>query len=144
MADPTDRIEIAPGKPLPPSAVRWTFARGSGPGGQNVNKLNTKAVLHVDLAQVAALIGPTAANRLRRQASRYITDDEIAIAASEHRSQLDNRIAAIERLVRLIERAMTPPKRRRKTRPTRASKERRIKAKKETGEKKRGRRQRFD
>jgi len=144
MADSPDAIELAPGCRLPASAVGWSFARSSGPGGQNVNKVNTKAVLHVALDDLKQCIGPGALLRLKRLAVRYIVDDQIVIAADDNRSQLANREAAIERLSVLVRQALVVPKKRRKTKPTRASKERRIKAKKEHGDKKRQRRQRFD
>jgi ribosome-associated protein len=144
MPDPRDDIELAPGHVLAASAVRWTFARSSGPGGQNVNKLNTKAVLHVALADLEAALGPAATVRLQRLADRYTVDDQIVIACDEHRSQLDNRLTAIERLTHLAHRALHPPKKRKPTRPSKASKERRIQAKKKRGDRKRERRRRFD
>ena len=144
MADGTDIITLAPDRTIRASAIAWSFARSSGPGGQNVNKLNTKAILHVGLADLEPALGPAATSRLRRQAERFIIDDQIVIACDEHRSQLDNRLTAIERLSDLVKKALVRPKPRRKTKPSRASKERRLKSKKEHGDKKRQRRQRFE
>jgi ribosome-associated protein len=139
-----DDIELAPGRTLPASALRWSFARSSGPGGQNVNKLNTKAVLRVALDDLRAVLGPAATSRLCRLAKRYRADDELVIAVDQSRSQRDNRLAAVERLTELCRRALRPPKKRKPTRPTRASRERRLQSKREQSDRKRHRRQRFD
>jgi ribosome-associated protein len=106
-----------------------SFVRGSGPGGQNVNKVASAVQLRFDLAGSTALTDPVKA-RLRALAGRRLTDDgAILIIARNHRSQEQNRREASERLVDLIRRALIPPKARKATRPTRASKERRLQSK---------------
>ena len=100
--------------------------RGTGPGGQNVNKVATAAQLRFDLAGTTALDQRTKA-RLRALAGhRLIGDAEILIIARNHRTQEGNRREALARLQELIARALEVPKTRRATRPTRASNERRI------------------
>lgn len=128
-------MELAPGVRVAPAAVRFAYARSSGPGGQAVNKLSTKAELRIDLADLP--ITERARSRLRRLAgSRMTLDDELILTSESHRSQRRNRDETLERLRDLLIRAMAEPKRRKKTRPSRGAIERRIKSKKEHGEKK--------
>jgi ribosome-associated protein len=124
-----DGVELAPGVRAPESAVRFQFARSGGPGGQNVNKLNTKAELWVRLDAITGLT-PRAMARLRDLAGRRVTDaGEIHISAETERRQQANRAAALERLRELIVTAMREPKVRRRTRPSRAAKQRRLESK---------------
>jgi len=130
----SDGIELAPGVSAPASALRWQFARSSGPGGQNVNKVNTKAELWLAVAAIVGLSG-RAGGRLRNLAGRRLTAaDEIHIAADTERSQDANRSAALQRLRELLVEAMHEPKPRRKTRPSRASRQRRLESKRRRSE----------
>jgi ribosome-associated protein len=127
-------IELAPGVVAPTAAVRIQFARSSGPGGQNVNKLNTKAELWIP---IEAIIGLTnrAKERLRTLAGvgRMTADDQIHLRAESERSQEANRQEVFDRLRQLIIAARIEPKVRRKTKPSRAAKERRLQSKKRRG-----------
>ena len=135
MVDPTaNTFELAPGIVVPATALSFTFMRSSGPGGQNVNKVESKARLSVRLADLGYYMPNPVASRLERIAARYLNSGCIVIESQSERSQLDNRRVCIERLAELVRRAQRPPKKRKPTRPTRASKERRIKAKKQRGE----------
>ena len=122
-------MELAPGITAPASAVRWQFARSSGPGGQNVNKVNTKAELWVPVGSISGMTF-RAISRLRALAGRRLTiADEIHIAADTERTQESNRAAALQRLRELLIAAAHEPKPRRKTRPSRAAKQRRLDSK---------------
>jgi ribosome-associated protein len=108
-----------------------------------VNKVNTKAMLRVAVADLARVVGDAPVTRLRRiAAGRINSDDELLITSEEHRSQHRNRAECIERLRELLVRAMVRPKRRRATKPSRAAKERRLESKKRQGEVKRRRSER--
>src|SRR5258708_31943712 len=122
-------FELAPGVTAPASALRWQFARSSGPGGQNVNKVNTKAELWVPVGSISGM-SFRAIGRLGALAGRRLTiADEIHIAADTERTQESNRAAAEQRLRELLIQAMHEPKPRRKTKPSRASEQRRLDSK---------------
>ncbi len=145
-------VEIAPGVRIAPGLLRFAFARSSGPGGQNVNKLETKAELRVGIEDLP--IPGRAKSRLRAAAGdrivaaeSYMGEDgrthvrggDLVLTAQEHRSQSQNKSACLEKLRELLVRAMVEPKVRRKTRPSRGSIERRIESKKRRSDIKRGR-----
>lgn len=131
-----NRIRLAPGVFVHGNDLRFTFARSGGPGGQHVNKVNTKAELRLEVAAIDGL-GEAAVERLRQHAGRYLVgDDELLITSEATRSQRRNREDCIERLREIVRQAATPPRRRKKTRPTRAIIERRLQAKRRRAEKK--------
>jgi len=126
-------IEVTPQIAIAPWEVTESFARASGPGGQNVNKVETAVVLRFEAARSPNL-SPAVKARLRRLAGRrWTTDGAVVIRAERHRSQARNRAEAMERLVALIAAAAERPKRRLPTRPTLASKRRRLDSKARRG-----------
>ncbi len=133
---PPGELLLAPGVAVREADLRFTFSRSSGPGGQAVNKLSTKAELRVAIQNIHGL-DDTAIARLRRLAGRRLTsEDDIVIQSDQSRSQRMNRNHCIDRLKELVLRAVTVPKRRKKTKPSRAANERRLKQKREQSEKK--------
>jgi len=132
--------EILPGVRIPDSAMRFQFARSGGPGGQNVNKLNTKAELWVPLSSIVGL-SERAVERLKAMAGRRLTiAGEIHITSETERTQEGNRTAVVDRLRALLAAAVHEPKKRRKTKPSKASKRRRLESKRRKSEIKSGRR----
>jgi ribosome-associated protein len=128
------RIWLAPGVWAPGDALRIQFTRSSGPGGQNVNKVNSRIELWMPLWAITGLTYNALA-RLRRLAGRRITvDGELHLSAQTERSQERNRQAVMERLRELLIEAMAEPKPRRATRPSKASKRRRLEAKRHRGD----------
>ncbi len=120
--------------------ISESFVRGSGPGGQNVNKVATAVQLRFDVAGSPSL-GADVRARLTKLAGRRMTrDGKLVIIASRFRTQERNRADARARLFGLIARAAEPPPPpRRKTRPSRASKEQRLADKRKKSELKRSR-----
>ncbi|RPG22791.1 MAG: aminoacyl-tRNA hydrolase [Phycisphaera sp. TMED9] len=133
---PENAIRFGDGVWTSPDDLRWSFARSGGPGGQNVNKVSSKAELRLSLSALRNF-RPEHRERLRSIAGRYLTAaEEILITADDNRSQLDNRAACLARLRSVVEAATTRPKTRKKTKPSRGSKERRLKAKRVASDKK--------
>ncbi len=115
--------------PIPENEFTIHFVRSSGPGGQNVNKLSTKAQVHWSVGSSHAFT-PEQKWRIRGKLKNRLTvDDEIVVACSAERSQDQNRQRAISILNSLVEGALRVPKKRIPTRPTKTSKEKRLQSK---------------
>jgi ribosome-associated protein len=119
---------------VPEGDLKWRFSRSSGPGGQSVNTADSRVELSLDLTSTAAL-GPAQRARALERLSNRLVDGVLTVTASEHRSQLRNREAALERLRDLLTDAIAPPPpKRRPTRASRGSVERRLAEKRRRAE----------
>jgi len=110
--------------------IRFSFARSGGPGGQNVNKVASKAVARLALADLAFLSESERRRVETRLANRVTSDGDIVIAVQDTREQARNREIAVTRMAELVGHALVKPKSRVKTRPSRASREARLRVKK--------------
>jgi ribosome-associated protein len=125
-------IEVNPNISLSDDEVQIEFVQAGGPGGQNVNKVATRAQLRFD-THSPSLPGDVQ-QRLRHLAGkRLIENDILLIDAHRYRTQEQNRADAVLRLVDLIRQAAKPPKMRHKTRPTLASQQKRLEEKRQRG-----------
>lgn len=123
---------------IPEEELQWSFARSSGPGGQNVNKVNSKATLRWSPPE-GSMPKPVW-NRFRALAKRYLTaDGEIVIQSQEHRDQPQNIEACRSRLAVLLRQALVRPKSRIKTKPSRSAQRKRLDEKKRHSDKKKSR-----
>lgn len=114
---------------LPLGELQFQFVRSSGAGGQNVNKVNTKAVLRWNVRASAWLPEPERMRLLAQQARRITTDGELVLSSQRFRDQPRNVADCLEKLRAMLAAARAVPKARRPTRPTRGSRERRVESK---------------
>jgi ribosome-associated protein len=122
------------------SEFQFQTSRSSGPGGQNVNKVETRVTLRFRVAS-SELLNQSEKERLRlKWASKLTSDGELLVSAEKHRSQLKNREEAISVFHKLLEKAFTDPKPRKKTKPSKAAIRERLDAKKKHADKKANRR----
>ncbi len=123
-------IRITPSISIDESEIAETFIRASGPGGQNVNKVESAVQLRFDVMRSPNL-PPDVVERLIKLAGRRMTSEGVlVITAQQFRTQDRNRADGLERLIELIRKASIRPVIRRATRPTLASKKRRLESKK--------------
>jgi ribosome-associated protein len=121
--------------------LEWSFARSGGPGGQNVNKVSSKAVLRWRAGATAAPIPLAAWERMKsRFPSRFTTEGDVLITSQEFRDQERNRQACEEKLVEMIRAALVTPRPRKKTKPSKGAKRRRVADKRMLSDKKNARR----
>jgi ribosome-associated protein len=125
---------------IPDEELSWTFVRSGGPGGQNVNKVASKAVLRWDLAANTTLPEEVKVRLRGQQRRRITTDGELVLSSQRYRDQERNRLDCEEKLRAMVLEALTAPRPRRPTRPTRGSRLRRLAEKRHRSASKEGRR----
>jgi ribosome-associated protein len=126
---------------IPDDELDWSYARSGGPGGLNVNKVSSKAVLRWTAARTVALIPLAAWARMKaRFPSRFTVDGDIVISSQEFRDQERNREACSLKLAEMIRAALVEPVPRKKTKVSKAAKRRRVEDKRRQSAKKQGRR----
>lgn len=131
-------MRLADGRHLPVERAAMHATTGSGPGGQHRNRSHTRVELRLPLALMG--LSPDELERVRIVLRHRIVDDALVVRAGEQRSQHQNRIAAEERMVRLVDGALRRDPRRVATRPTQGSRERRLEEKQRQARRKEERR----
>ncbi len=129
-------MDATEGVPIPEGELVFKASRSSGPGGQNVNKLNTRVTVLWDVAASPGLSDRQKQQIRSRLAGRMDKEGILHIAAQMHRSQEANRRAAVERLQQLVQEALAPVPVRKKTKVPVAARERRLREKKQRSDRK--------
>ncbi|MEX0978352.1 MAG: alternative ribosome rescue aminoacyl-tRNA hydrolase ArfB [Pirellulales bacterium] len=125
---------------IPASQLQFTFVRSSGPGGQNVNKVNSKAVLRWRPSDSVSLPPDVRERFLARYARRLTSEGDLIVTSQRYRDQARNVADALEKLRVMLAGVAAPPRKRKPTKPTRASVARRIQGKQAHSKKKHMRR----
>lgn len=128
MDDPS-LLVVTPRIAVPRRELKFTFVRSSGPGGQNVNKVNSKAVLRWAVAKSPSLPEDVRSRFLKTYSRRINDRGELVLNSQRYRDQSRNIDDCLERLSELIRAVARPPRARRKTRPPRKAKETRLQSK---------------
>lgn len=137
MVDPQD--VVAGRVRIPRAEFTFTFARSGASGGQNVNKVNSKAVLRWDVTHSPSLPEDVKARFLQTWQSRLTKEGELVLASDEHRDQPRNVEACLARVGSMIQAVLVAPKKRKATRPTHGSVKRRLQDKQQHAQRKRSR-----
>ena len=139
---PIGDLHVSAAVVIPAAELQWRFSRSSGPGGQNVNKVETAVELGFDLEGTSA-IGPFQKQRLLERLGSRCVAGCLRVAVYDHRSQYQNRQLALQRLGDLLREGLRPPPKLRKpTKPTRGAMKRRVEEKKQRGQVKQARQSR--
>jgi ribosome-associated protein len=111
---------------IPLAEFRWSFARAGGPGGQNVNKVASKAVLRWNAKSTPSLPEEVKIRFLAHYRRRVTAEGDFIVTSQKFRDQERNRRDCLEKLAALLRQVATPPKERTATKPTRAARQRRL------------------
>ena len=134
-------LEITELIQIPDAEFEWSYARSGGPGGQNVNKVASKAVLRWKAGLTAAAIPEPAKARMRtRFPSRFTVEGDVVIQSERYRDQGRNRADCLDKLAAMVQASLVEPLPRKATKPSRGSKRRRLDEKKRQSRRKENRR----
>ncbi len=139
-----EALRVAPGIEIPADEIRIDYTRSGGPGGQNVNKVESCAVVRFNPATSRVLSAEQRARVAEELGPRLTKAGELVLRCTEHSTRERNTEAGLARLARLLGEALRPRKARRATRPTYGSRQRRLAAKRHAQGKKRQRRTQED
>lgn len=140
MAFADQDIFLRTGERIPFSALQFATSRGGGPGGQNVNKVETRVEVRLNLNELPELRETTRTTLLLQLGNKLDKEGTLRVVAGTERSQYANKVAAVRRLEALLNKALTPRKKRVPTKPSFASKQRRLQKKEQVSTKKTARR----
>ena len=129
---------------IPGSELQYTASRSSGPGGQHVNKTDSRIQIRWNIPGSRALSDFLKRRVMQVLATRLTDDGDLLLASDSNRSQHRNKEEVTQRLAELVRAALVPPKPRRKTKPTRASRQKRLDEKKKRSDAKRQRGKKYD
>ncbi len=119
-------LDVTPKLRIPVREFSWSAARSSGPGGQNVNKVNSKVILRWSPRETLSLPADVLSRFLSRYGTRLTEDGELIVTSEKTRDQPKNRTDCLEKLATMIRLVAVPPKVRRPTKPSAGSKRRRL------------------
>ena len=124
---------------IPSNEIKWRFSRSSGPGGQNVNKIESRVEIIFNLED-SKVLNDYQKEILKRNLKNKLVNNSLRIAVQQHRNQLLNRQLALMKFSSIIKNALNKPSKLRKsTQPTKASQKKRVEVKKRRGELKKSR-----
>ena len=124
---------------IPSKEIKWRFSRSSGPGGQNVNKIESRVEIIFDLED-SKVLNDNQKEILKRNLKNKLVNNSLRLAVQEYRNQLLNRQIALMKFSSIIKNALNKPfKLRKSTQPTKSSQKKRVEVKKKRGELKKSR-----
>jgi ribosome-associated protein len=135
-----NELTIGRGVAIPLAEIAFTFSRSGGPGGQNVNKVNSKAIMRWPIQNSPSLPAEVLERFMAKYASRVTIEGELILMSQRYRDQASNVDDCLQKLQDMLMTVLERPVMRHATKPTRASQHRRVETKRENSQKKQGRR----